>query len=298
MDDNVLNILQIAISLVSVAVMLTCGILVIKPLIDHKKETKIKNIEKKLEEFNEIFDETKSRLFVMLAKTNIIENSAIQKMIKDKNSNDNYRMKNNFGIFYLEKSRKIDPTVNPELHKDYLKTAVSYFNAALKQKHDVILDKRSNIDIVHVNLADAYDDMNETLKAIKECKIALKINDKCSQAYNMLASIYLDNQNLSDAEKFAKKSLEINRTNGYAFLTLAEIYITKDYPKYKDKIERLLRLSLINGCPVWDYINSKTYFTLMQDSAKWPAISEEIDKYRQIYTIAGNCLKSEYEYII
>ena len=60
------------------------------------------------------------------------------------------------------------------------------------------------------------------------CKKALFRNDKCSQAYNMLASILIkQNKNLK-ARKYANKAIKYNNKNGYSYLTLAETYF-KDF---------------------------------------------------------------------
>lgn len=34
------------------------------------------------------------------------------------------------------------------------------------------------------------------------------------------------------------------------------------------------------------------------NTTEWETISSEIDIFRQVYNIAGTCLKSEYEYVI
>lgn len=111
----------------------------------------------------------KNQLIFLLLKTNNIDNMDDEFINQIKDIDDS-RIQNNCGIYYLKKSRSVSENKN-----HLLQTALKHLTKALdlsKGKEEI---KR---EIIYVNLADAYDDLDQKDKAYRCCKSARKVNEE------------------------------------------------------------------------------------------------------------------------
>lgn len=322
MPTEIFNVLQILLTLLSIVIAIIGVISIIKPIIDNRREKQLKNMQEKIDNMESIIKNLNNRLLVFSGKLNLTENMYFDNYDKD----INYKQLNNFGMLYLKKARLVNG--NKGLKEEYINEAIKCFKKSVKnidKKHGITLPKSYNydLDIIYVNLSDAYDDYADNCKideqyyeykskAEKSCNKAIKINKNCWQAYNMLASIYLDKyfkatsnnekeKLRNNAKDNAIKSLEINKCNGYALLTLAEILIIENYEKNKEKINSYIKQALVNGCPVWEYIEenkNNRYEKLNKDtSTSIKALKREINDSEQVSKMARVSLQSEAEYL-
>lgn len=303
MDNDTLLILQIFLGILSSTIAIIGLKTVIVPLIDAKRSEQIKKLQKRIKDLEIKAEKIDNSFFVLYNKTNFVPQLDLT---HDFNKN-NYKQQNNLGQYYLKKSKNVEDKF---LKNNFIKTSIKHFESAIKCFGK---NKNSPLDIIYVNLADAYDDMYESNKldiayenyknkAIEFCNSALGINPNCDQAYNMLASIYFDidddKDTLPKAKKYANTSIGINKCNGFSHLTLAEILIKENYTKNKKPIKEHILSSLRNGCPVWEYIEREIYSEVKNDKTVWKTIKDEIDKFHEINSITGICLQSETEYLI
>ncbi len=238
---------------------------------------------------NKDYNEFRSKFDYLLFKTNNLNEQTI-KLIEN---SENYKTQNNCGLFYLNLSRSQD--ISKLQKKEYLNKAKLHLNKALELCNHTEIDK----EIIFVNLADLYDDLNKSSVAKMYCKKALFRNDKCSQAYNMLASILIkQNKNLK-ARKYANKAIKYNNKNGYSYLTLAETYF-KDFniEKYSKVVFKNIKLALKYGCPVWEFYNEKIYKEIKNHKDFWKRCSDEIEKSKMIFEIANAKFVCENDYML
>lgn len=221
-------------------------------------------------------------------------------------SSSNIGAKNNLGIYYLKKSRmtinKVEKGRLLNLARDYFQDAINILTANKIQEKE-----RQQLAIIYVNLADVYDDLEDNKEhAIDNCKKALGLNEKCDQAYNLLASIELVKQkqdfvidkSYDSALEYANKALAFNPNNGFTYLTKAEILLNQSGTNSDDIIKNY-ELALKNGCPTWEYISSEIYSKIPVEHkaiiGKLKALSEH---YEEIHNISGTLLQSEHDYIL
>ena len=190
------------------------------------------------------------------------------------NQNKHYKILNNIGICYLNRWRHVKGLGRPD--PIWLNKSTYCFEEALKKCED---SANQNVStdrdraLILSNLADAYDDMaqeckdtiaEEYIKKAKECcEHAIHLDAHCSQAHNMLASIYINQADKQKAQDEAMRAIELDDDNGYAYLTMAESFLSPTvgdmtesdiqefYHHFQKAIER--------GCPVWTYTDVPRY---------------------------------------
>jgi hypothetical protein len=322
MPTEIFNVLQILLTILSIVIAIIGVISIIKPILDNRREKQLKEMQKKIDNMEKTIKNLNNRLLVFSGKLNLTENMYFDNYDKD----INYKQLNNMGMLYLKKARLVND--NESLKEQYLNEAIICFKKSVKKidkTYGIILLKSYNygLDIIYSNLSDAYDDYADNCKidkqyyeykskAEKSCSKAIGINENCWQAYNMLASIYLDkyfkatndnekNKLLDKAKKNAIKSLDINKCNGYALLTLAEILIIDNYEQNKETIKSYIKRALAKGCPVWEYIEgnkNNRYEKLNKDtSTSIKVLRREINDSEQVSNMARVSLQSEAEYL-
>ena len=238
---------------------------------------------------NKDYNEFRSKFDYLLFKTNNLNAQTIKLL----ENSENHKTQNNCGLFYLNLSRSQD--ISELQKKEYLNKAELHLNKALELCNHTENDK----EIIFVNLADLYDDLNKSSVAKMYCKKALFRNEKCSQAYNMLASILIKENKNQEARENATQAIEYNNKNGYSYLTLAETYF-KDFNIEKDSevIFNNIKLALKYGCPVWDYCNEQIYENIKNHEDFWKRCSDEIEKSKMIFEIANAKFVCENDYML
>ncbi len=318
MPTEVFNVLQILLTVLSIVIAIIGIISIVKPIFDGRREKQLKNMQEKIDNMESTIKKLNNRLLLFSGKLNLTDNTYFDNSDKK----FDYKQLNNWGMLYLKKARLVND--NTDLKKQYINEAITCFKKSIKninKKYSIRLPKSCNyeLDIIYTNLSDAYDDYADNCKIDKEyyeyknkaeksCSKAIMVNEYCWQAYNMLASIYLDmyfkvinDELLSKAKDNAKKSLEINKCNGYALLTLSEILIKENYEINKESIKSYIVQALEYGCPVWEYIKenkNNRYQKLYEDtSTSIKALKREIKDSAQVSKIARISLQSEAEYL-
>lgn len=296
--ETMIEIFTVAVSTLSLIAAIVGIFTVILPIIQAKKtsrrerqifvnEKRIKEQLIQVEKIKSLIDMLGSKLCYILFSSSTADDEIIQ-YIKNM---ENYRAKNNLGLYYLNISRKEQ---NKDFEKiSYLEKAIDYFEKAKQScpENDI------NLATIYVNLADAYDDYNTNKDtAIDCCMKALIIDPQCSKAYNMLASIFMAQDNYELAKQNTDKALNCDLNNGYAYLTKFEILLKQ--PSF-DKEEALdyLYNALKNGCPVWEYTGLPYYKTIISNPL-WNEYENIINEYKKIYLISHTIIQQEHDYIL
>ena len=312
LPDELKFIIETCISILTITVAVIGLLSVITIAVNQKNQNKINEQEKKIKELNDLSEHLLQQFYVLMIRKN--KDAIPDLTIVDKNSD--YRSKNNIGYVHLEKSQELgfkiamgSLKIGSKEYKDRTKhqnKAIDCFEDALKSAKKQLRKTglasqqaqkiKRDIALIKVNLADVYDDLDNRKKAIKLCKEAIDYYDECDEAYNMLASVYLSDNNIQDANKCVERAIEIKDSNGFAHLTRAEIYLTekcKDLKEILSEIERALEY----GCPVWHYIDNAIYDYIKSD-ADWKKLHKQIIKFRDIRNIADIYLQTEHACIL
>lgn len=282
------EVLGICVGILTLVVAVIASVNGLLPLL-REKNTKL--IKAQLNEFNKlkerIEDLSSTLYYLLLSTTDNIEDDILESI---KNFN-NSRILNNCGICFLNKSRNV-----PTKRESYLDKSIELFKLALKASKDKTGKKQA---IIYTNLADAYDDKDAKKEAFQNCEKALRCNEDCAQAYNLLASLYIKENNIKFAREYAEKAIEYSPNNGFAYLTMAESYFQNfDEKKDAETVMNYIKLALENGCPVWEYYNDELYVKIKTNTNFWSDCERLINDFQAKYKIARMTLKCEHEYII
>ena len=115
--------LGIVLTIISITISIIGIISVIKPILDYRRENRLKDMEKKIEDLEKTISIFNNRLFVFTDKLNFFGNINFDCLDKD------YKSFNNAGVFYLKKARL---TEDEKLKEYLIKDAIRCFKDAIK----------------------------------------------------------------------------------------------------------------------------------------------------------------------